>query len=138
MITASIVPAEKRINFLSSITKQYVYFERFIYLTLDKSRRQYTGGYWEYVTLSNGGKFMFPKMDKPLVLFSAKHQTPITLSDRAAGMCMMLVALDKYAGIALFHRDEAETLRLKALYRQLREYAHHHAEAYAINAFLNG
>ena len=131
MITASTVSAEKRINFLPSITKQYVYFEHFIYHYFSQSCRQSMVAYWEYVELSNGGKFMFPKMDKPLVLFN--HTS---LSDRAAGICMTLVALDEYSRTALHHRDNAEAIRLKALYKSLREYAKQHTEAYAINAYL--
>ncbi|HFQ5361928.1 TPA: hypothetical protein ACGVAY_004333 [Vibrio vulnificus] len=61
MITASMVPAEERLNFFPSITKQYVHFEQAVFYFADLCIENYRGGYWEFVALSNGGLFCYPK-----------------------------------------------------------------------------
>jgi len=61
-ITASIVPAEQRMDFLPKHfgARAMMKFEMSVYDWMGKLCPSYRGGYWNYVELSNGGAFMYP------------------------------------------------------------------------------
>ncbi|MCX4136411.1 hypothetical protein O4N80_24035 [Vibrio parahaemolyticus] len=51
MITASIVPTQERPNFYPSMTSNYLTVEQAVYHFSDQFLPDYSGGYWEFVTL---------------------------------------------------------------------------------------
>ena len=61
-ITASIVPAEQRMDFLPkhSGARAMMKFEMSVYDWMGNLCPSHRGGYWNYVELSNGGAFMYP------------------------------------------------------------------------------
>lgn len=61
-ITASIVPAEQRMDFLPKHfgARAMMKFEMSVYDWMGNLCPSYRGGYWNYVELSNGGAFMYP------------------------------------------------------------------------------
>ncbi len=61
MITASTVPSRERSDFYPSMTTRYVLFEQMMYRFADLFLEEYSGAYWEFITLSNGARFAYPK-----------------------------------------------------------------------------
>ena len=61
-ITASIVPAEQRMDFLPNHfgARAMIKFEMSVYDWMGSLCPTYRGGFWNYVELSNGGAFMYP------------------------------------------------------------------------------
>ena len=54
---------------------------------------EYTGGYWEYCTLPNGGAFIYPDLgSEKLTLFNMHNGNEASISPEAAGVvvCLML------------------------------------------------
>ena len=137
MITASIVPIEERLNFLPLITKQYLYFEQAIYYFADKFIQDGHSAYWEFSTLSNGGKFCYPKASSTLTLSNAMNYQTVTLSAEAAGICIMLVVFSHYSMIAYEQGDDVELERFAQLHSQLDDYARLHSEWSKIGRFID-
>ncbi|EGU37784.1 antirestriction protein [Vibrio scophthalmi] len=137
MITASIVPVEERFNFFPLITKQYIYFERAIYHFADKFVQDKRSAYWEFATISNGGKFCYPKSSSALTLVNVMNYQTVTLSAEAAGICIMLVVFSHYSMIAYEHEDGDEMERFAQLHSQLEAYAMLHPEWSKIGRFID-
>ncbi len=137
MITASIVPAEERFNFFPSITKQYVHFEQAIYHFAEQCIEGYYGGYWEFVVLSNGARFCYPKTDMLLRLTNTMNYACESLTGEAAGIALMLMALSRYSLIAYAQGDQEEVDRFAQLHVQLDDYVRHHAEWPSISRFID-
>ncbi|CAH1592505.1 Antirestriction protein (plasmid) [Vibrio harveyi] len=137
MITASIVPTEERFNFFPSITKQYVHFEQAVFYFADLCIENYHGGYWEFVALSNGGLFCYPKTNETLTLTNSMNYANVTLSNEAAGICIMLMTLSRYSLIAWEQGDQEEVERFAQLHNQLDMFARDHEEWSSIAIFID-
>lgn len=137
MITASMVSAEERFNFFPSITKQYVHFEQAVFYFADLCIENYRGGYWEFVALSNGGLFCYPKTNETLTLINSMNDANVTVSSEAAGICIMLMALSRYSLIAWEQGDQREMERLAQRHNQLDEFARDHEEWPSIAIFID-
>ena len=66
IITAKIVPEPKR---LDAADKHFgirypLVVEPMVYRFAEQLAKSYTGGYWHFYTLSNGGFYMAPNLDK--------------------------------------------------------------------------
>ncbi|EPI2026876.1 antirestriction protein [Vibrio vulnificus] len=137
MITASMVPVEERFNFFPSITKQYVHFEQAVFYFADLCIENYQGGYWEFVALSNGGLFCYPKMSGILTLTNSMNYADVMLSNEAAGICIMLMVLSRYSLIAWEQGDQKEVEHFAELHQQLYEFALGHTEWLEIAKFID-
>ena len=62
-ITSTAVPEEKRLSTIETLFGMYfpLAIEPFIYNIAQHISLGYTGGYWHYYTLSNGGFYMHPE-----------------------------------------------------------------------------
>lgn len=101
-------------------------FEVVIFTTMGQFCEEYHGGYWEYCTLSNGGAFIYPDLNREkLTLFNPHNGNEAEVSCEAAGIavCLMMYSLWSF-------RVESE--RLVEHFYQLRDYAIQHSERSAI------
>lgn len=128
MITSSIVPAQERFRFYPSITANYQYLEQAVYHFSDRFITDYSGGYWEFVTLDNGGKFAYPEMGESVAVNNAYNRTSASLSKEAAGICIWLITLSNCAISAYHHGNSAELESLSEHHVLLMDYAREHAE----------
>ena len=97
----------------------------------------YSGGLWDFYELSNGGRFMAPRIagQGETVEIESPNGTQVKVSDEAAGMFATMFALSHLA----FHVAErgGDTDHITNQYWLLRAYAVDHAEAPAIIAAVD-
>lgn len=137
MLTSSIVPVKERLAFLPSITTQFLSFEVTLFSFAEKYSKDYQGAYWQFVSLSNGGKFMYPDLGKSVSAVNSYNEINVTFSSEAYGICITLMALSQFTAMAHRNGDEEDNERLYALYHQLRDYALMHEDAEFILAFID-
>ena len=137
MIASFIIPTEERLNFLPSMAEKYLHFENLLYHFAEQVIEGYNGGYWEFVGLSNGGQFVFPKMKTPITLDNPNNFAKVTLSDESAGICIMLVTLSNFACHEYYYGEEKEVERLSTYHALLMEYAQQHSEWDKIEVFID-
>ncbi len=123
------VPLSHRSDFWSTHfngIKGWHTFEVVIFTTMGQFCDDYDGGYWEYCTLSNGGAFIYPDLNKEkLTLFNPHNGNEADVGCEAAGIavCLMMYSLWSF-------QTKSETL-IEHFY-QLRDYAIQHPESSAI------
>ncbi|HHR5883432.1 antirestriction protein [Moellerella wisconsensis] len=128
-IQTNIVPISKRQDFWQTYfgsINGFATFEVVIFTIMGQFCDEYTGGYWEYCTLPNGGAFIYPDLgDEKLTLFNMHNGNEALLSPEAAGVaiCLMLYSLWSF---------RAESELLVERFYQLRDYAIQHPESSAI------
>jgi hypothetical protein len=91
----------------------------------------YSGGYFNFYDISNGGCFMALERSEPLTIAGDGNGYEGTMSAEAAGVVSTLFALSHLA----FRFFEIELLSER--YHQLREFALDHPEAGAILAAID-
>ncbi|PSU44771.1 antirestriction protein [Photobacterium frigidiphilum] len=137
MITKIIVNDDKRLNFLPSIAQKYIHFEAAIYHYASKHIEDYAGGYWVFLELSNGGKFLHLQDNGPQRLYNTMNYFEGMVSSEAAGIAISAMVLADFGAIAYSAGDEAQAQRFYDFYYQLRDFALEHNEASEILAFLD-
>ena len=131
-LTATLVQDEQRISFwpqhFGSIP-QWIILEPTVFAWMDRLCADYSGGIWNFYTLSNGGAFMAPESDndsnEPWSLFNAMNGNDAEISAEAAGIAVCLMAYSHHAC-----RTECDAMTEH--YYRLRDYALNHAECSAI------
>ncbi|EPP7628357.1 antirestriction protein [Providencia rettgeri] len=125
----SVVPLSARSNFWQTFfgaVKGSATFEVVIFTIMGQFCDEYTGGYWEYCTLPNGGAFIYPDLDsEKLTLFNMHNGNEMQLSPEAAGIavCLMMYSLWSF---------QTESESLVERFYQLHDYAIQHPESSAI------
>lgn len=100
-----------------------LYLEPFIFNMTGSLSRDYTGGYWHFYELSNGGFYMAPDSVTPFYV-SCMNGYEGTLSADAFGICVCL-----YAFSNLSFSDSPEFAEACAeQFHLLREYMLEHSE----------
>ena len=123
-VTRVLVPEDQRLT----ITEQFfetafpLQLEPVVYGITDRMAGDYTGGYWDFYTLSNGGFYMSPSEDR---IFHVKCQNMYEgdLSADALGITACLYA---YSNLSFSLSDIAREYARH--YHLLREYSMGHAE----------
>lgn len=106
--------------------KGFATFEVVIFTIMGQFCDEYTGGYWEYCTLPNGGAFICPDLGhETLTLFNMHNGNEAILSPEAAGVAVCLMLYSQWS-----FRTESEVLVNR--FHQLRDYAIQHPETSAI------
>ncbi|RRW69270.1 antirestriction protein [Pantoea dispersa] len=131
-LAATLVQDEQRISFwpqhFGSIP-QWIILEPTVFAWMDRLCADYSGGIWNFYTLSNGGAFMAPESDndsnEPWSLFNAMNGNDAEISAEAAGIAVCLMAYSHHAC-----RTECDAMTEH--YYRLRDYALNHAECSAI------
>ena len=96
---------------------------------MDRFCADYSGGIWNFYTLSNGSAFIAPEADgdsnEPWPLFNTMNGNGGELSNEAAGIAVCLMTYSHHA-----MRTECDAMTEH--YYRLRDYALNHAECNAI------
>jgi hypothetical protein len=126
-ITAARVPDAERLDTLPRHFGRYlVAMEDAVYSWLRELSEDYSGGYWHFYELSNGGFYMAPECES-LRIRVAGNGLEGLMSGDAAGITACLFALSH-----LSFRIPNDTFSHH--YHELREFAIQHPEAAAIVA----
>lgn len=132
VLTATPVPDEQRLSFWpqhSSSTPQWLTLEPSVFARMDRFCADYSGGIWNFYTLSNGGTFMAPEAnedtDEKWSLFNTMNCNDAELSAEAAGIAVCLMTY-------IHHAIRTECDAMTEHYYRLRDYALAHPECRAI------
>lgn len=129
-IAATQVADENRIDFWPQHfgnIPQWITLETHIFAWMDRLYADYSGGIWQFYTLSNGSAFMAPDDDsnEPWSLFNDMNGNSAAMSAEAAGIAVCLMT---YSHHAMRTGCDAMTEH----YYRLRDYALSHAECNTI------
>lgn len=132
-ITAELVPEAQRMNVADALfgLRYPLKLEPTIYQFAEQLAEAYSGGYWHFYRLSNGGFYMAPKLDADFCV-TADNGYEGTMSADALGITACLYA---YSNLSFSGRDFGETCADH--FHWLREFAMEHAEAGAILAAID-
>jgi hypothetical protein len=123
-VTRELVPEDQRL----AITEQLfgmafpLQLEPVVYGVTDRMTGDYTGGYWDFYTLSNGGFYMAPSEDRE---FHVKCQNMYE-GDLSADALGIVVCKFSYSNLSFSLSDIAREYARH--YHLLREYSMEHAE----------
>ena len=129
------VPDEQRAAFwpqqFGSIP-QWITLEHPIFGWMDRFCRDYSGGIWNFFTLSNGGAFMAPENenDEKWTLFNSMNGNGAEMSAEAAGIAVCLIAYSH-------HACRTECNAMTEHYYRLRDYALLHPDCHAIMRIID-
>lgn len=122
---------EDRLDFLpNNVGKHFLRYENLTYDFMRKACKDYSGGFWDYQTLSNGGFYMTFQTDKKLRLVWPDNYFDDEMSADAASICIGLMTQNAFA----WH---VEPEKFTDKYHALLDYAAQHKEAGLIYAFIN-
>lgn len=125
VIHCSIVNQEKRLDFLPYHLGDWAMkFESETFSWADSLCLNYSGGYWEFYSLNNGGFFMAPDMKYDVEIFVSGNGFSGKLSGEVAGIITTLFAL---SSLAFDYYEVNDIFSIK--YHQLRDYAKVHPES---------
>ena len=135
-LIATLLPDEQRIGFWPQYfgaIPQWITLEPHIFAWMDRLCTDYSGGIWNFYTLSNDGAFMAPEPDgdddddddEKWTLFNPMNGNGAEVSAEAAGIAACLMAYSHHA-----MRTECDAMTEH--YYRLRDYALSHPECSAI------
>jgi hypothetical protein len=120
------IPDDERLQILSRhFGRHMLTVEYAVYAFMRKLSNQYTGGYWNYLELSNGGFYMAPTHETPFSVCIDTNGFEGQMSADAAGITACLFALS-HLSFQIQHESIANHFHL------LRAYVLEHAEASVI------
>lgn len=130
LLHATVMPDGMRISFWPQhfgTIPQWITLEPRIFAWMNRVCADYSGGIWQFYTLSNGGAFMAPDADRNETwsLFNNLNGNGVEMSAEAAGIAVCLIEYSHHAC-----RTECDAMT--AHYYRLRDYALQHSEAHAI------
>ena len=122
-----ITDAKERLNFLPRhFARHMLLVEDAVYAFMRHLVAQYTGGFWHYYELSNGGAYLAPEMGTEKVTVSVEgNGFSGEMSPEAAGITACLFALSHLS-------FQVRTETISNHFYQLREFALEHPEGRAI------
>jgi len=131
MIEKTLVPENKRLGFLASqVGSMHFKFEMLTYHVMSQYCKGYTGGYWNFYHLSNGGFFMAWNTDTQVHVVNEMNYCDETMSAEAASIGANLYAL---SGVSFESHDP----KIGAHYAALYEFMGEHEEARKIFRFID-
>lgn len=103
-LTATLVQDEQRVGFWPQHfgnIPQWIILEPTVFAWMDRFCADYSGGIWNFYTLSNGGAFMAPEAneeaDDKWSLFNTMNGNGGELSSEAAGIAVCLMTYSHHA-----------------------------------------
>jgi len=124
-ITATLVPDNYRLAFLPRhFPRYFMQAESAVFGHMSNLCPHYTGGYWEFFDLTNGGCYLAPRGGAYALL--APNGFEATVSGDVAGLIASLYAFSHLA----FKYQATDVFSER--YHQLREFALEHAESRVI------
>lgn len=139
IISATIVPEHERLSFLPCLFgSAFIFGEQAIYETTDRNCPAYSGGYWEYVLLSNGGRFMYPRLTAPNSSYISPYMgNEFWLSNEAIGIASCLLVLSSMSFTAHEERKTNLSQLLAHNFHLLRDFTLDHPESGKIFAIID-
>ena len=130
LLHATVMPDGMRISFWPQhfgTIPQWITLEPRIFAWMNRVCADYSGGIWQFYTLSNGGAFIAPDADRNETwsLFNNLNGNGVEMSAEAAGIAVCLIEYSH-------HACRTEYDAMTAHYYRLRDYALQHPEAHAI------
>ena len=124
-VTRELVPEDQRMDIVGRLFGMAfpLQLEPVVYGITDRMSGEYTGGYWHFYTLSNGGFYMAPATDESFEV-SCQNQYRGMISADALGITACLYA---YSNLSFSLSDVAREYARH--YHLLREYMLGHPEA---------
>jgi hypothetical protein len=137
-ITATTLPTPQRAAFIPALAspRYMMNFEGGLFNLMGQADASYTGGFWEFVKLSNGGAFAYPRQAEGWEMASMNYWSG-HMSDEAAGIAITICVCSLLSFKAAEDGNDAAGQKLSNNYYMLRDYAAEHAEAAAIFAFID-
>ncbi|MFP3554089.1 antirestriction protein [Paraburkholderia sp. SIMBA_049] len=130
-LTAMRVPETKRVYILPRhFGRQLLMGEAMVYQSLQSVCEAYSGGFWDFFELSNGGFYMAPRMEEPLRIQCEGNGFDGEMSCDAAGIVACMMAFNALAW-------QTREARFGGLFYQLSAFAAQHAEAASIFAAID-
>ncbi|MHA0276547.1 antirestriction protein [Enterobacter ludwigii] len=135
-ITVTSVADEDRISFWPQRfgkIPRWIILEPHIFAWMDRFSDDYSGGIWNFYTLSNGGAFIAPEdedNDQRWSLFNEMNGNGAELGSEAAGITVCLIAYSHHAC-----RTGCDAMTEH--YYRLRDYALEHAECHGIMRLID-
>jgi hypothetical protein len=128
LVTRELVPENRRLAITERLfgTHFPLRLEPVIYGITERMAKDYSGGYWEFYTLSNGGFYMAPLTDR-VFRVTCDNQFQGDLSADALGITACLYA---YSHLSFSNTRFARVSECH--YHRLREYMFEHREVKAI------
>ena len=128
LVTRELVPEDQRMAITERLFGIHfpLQLEPVIYGITDRMSEDYSGGYWDFYTLSNGGFYMAPSEDRVFHV-TCDNMFEGDLSSDALGIVATL-----YAFSHLSFSDGRFGRVCAAHFHQLREYMFEHPEVKAI------
>ena len=125
-IVATLVPEEERLDFLPRhFGKHMLTVETYIYSQFAKLCPTYTGGYWHFYELSNGGCYLAPNRETYPLMHDGNF-FEATVSGDAAGI---IVSLFTFSHVSFLLEDDPLGPRVAQYFHLLRDFAGDHPEA---------
>lgn len=122
------VSESDRLSFLPYLFgDDYLLAEMHVYATADRYLPQYTGGFWHFIRLPEGGGYMAPDGDRVHVV-NDDNWFDKTLSGDAAGIVVTLLAINRRCWL---HHDRGHAGRVQLFMQreqQLYDYIDTHPE----------
>ena len=135
IVTRHQVTDDRRVNHAAEIFGIHfsLRLEPYVYAVTGKLARNYTGGYWEFYTLSNGGFYMAPRFERTFHVIS-ENSFEGDLSADALGITACLYGYShlSFGGMLSLDSDEGFAETCAWQYHWLRDYMLGHPEAAAI------
>lgn len=130
-ILATLVHDHARLDCLPRFFgKHSVLVECAVFTMLDRMSQDYSGGYWGFYELSNGGFYMAPKADKRFRVMWEDNGFEGEVSADAAGIIACLMA---FSHLSFQIADDC----IVEAFHRLREFAMEHREAGLIFAAID-
>jgi len=130
-ITKTVVAENERLNFLPKYCgKHFMQYENAVYSLMDRASTDYSGGLWQFYTLSNGGFFMALDQEEKLKMEWEDNYYQGSMSAEAASISVNLMALSHLS-------CQLSSEKLGEHFHELREFALDHAEEGQIFAFID-
>lgn len=130
-IEAREIPNDERLQALPRhFGRHMLTVEYAVYAFMRRLSSQYTGGFWNYLELSNGGFYMAPTHETPFDICVDTNGFEGQMSADAAGITSCLFTLS-HLSFQIQHEGIADH------FHWLRDFALEHAEASAILAAID-
>ena len=127
-INAGEIPEAQRAAHVAKLFgARFIYFESFVFDTASSLSPDYSGGYWKYIGLCNGGFYLAPTQPKEFRVICANGFEGVLSAD-AFGITCSLYAYS----LLSFSADEAFGQVCGEQFHSLREYMLDHKEGAAI------
>ncbi len=124
-IQAKVVPGDERLQFLPRVFgRRFMQGETAVFNWMRRLCSEYSGGFWDFVDLSNGGFYLRLASDKSLALYVDGNGFDGAMSADAASIVATLFAINELMFDGAHELDDA--------YYALRDYALQHPECRSI------